>query len=86
MWSLAPTVPTSADNFKQVCSAIGQQARCCVLPIVSALLCLSGTVGLPHTDWPYISSNRVFSAIHLPALLSKQNRDERQLQCRIGFV
>ncbi|KAL0935927.1 hydrophobin precursor [Colletotrichum truncatum] len=31
-----PEVPTSADNFSAVCSAIGQRARCCVLPIVSS--------------------------------------------------
>ncbi|KAK0631160.1 Cerato-ulmin hydrophobin family [Bombardia bombarda] len=29
-----PTVPTSADDFSAVCSAIGQRARCCVLPIL----------------------------------------------------
>ncbi|KAL2127758.1 hypothetical protein VTI74DRAFT_10227 [Chaetomium olivicolor] len=26
-------VPTSANNFSAVCSAIGQHARCCMLPI-----------------------------------------------------
>lgn len=31
-----PTVPTNASEFQSECSAIGQQARCCVLPIVSA--------------------------------------------------
>lgn len=30
-----PTVPTNASEFQAECSAIGQQARCCVLPIVS---------------------------------------------------
>ncbi|KAI0478100.1 Cerato-ulmin hydrophobin family [Xylaria cf. heliscus] len=29
-----PSVPASADNFSAVCSAIGQRARCCVLPIL----------------------------------------------------
>lgn len=29
-----PTVPTNASDFQAECSAIGQQARCCVLPIV----------------------------------------------------
>ncbi|KAK6851038.1 fungal hydrophobin [Apiospora arundinis] len=33
-------VPTSADNFSEVCSAIGQRARCCVLPILDqGILC-----------------------------------------------
>ncbi|KAI1304832.1 Cerato-ulmin hydrophobin family [Xylaria venustula] len=35
-----PTVPTSADNFSAVCSAIGQRARCCILPILQqGILC-----------------------------------------------
>ncbi|ROW06995.1 hypothetical protein VPNG_06585 [Cytospora leucostoma] len=29
-----PTVPTNATDFQSECAAIGQQARCCVLPIV----------------------------------------------------
>ncbi|KAI0398968.1 Cerato-ulmin hydrophobin family [Xylaria palmicola] len=29
-----PTVPTSAAEFTSVCSAVGQRARCCVLPIL----------------------------------------------------
>lgn len=28
------TVPTNATEFQSECAAIGQQARCCVLPIV----------------------------------------------------
>lgn len=32
-----PTVPTNASEFQAECAAIGQQARCCVLPIVSRL-------------------------------------------------
>ncbi|KAK7992423.1 Cerato-ulmin hydrophobin family [Apiospora sp. TS-2023a] len=33
-------VPTSGDNFSEVCSAIGQRARCCVLPILEqGILC-----------------------------------------------
>lgn len=28
--------PTDAANFSAICAAIGQRARCCVLPIVSA--------------------------------------------------
>lgn len=27
--------PTSARNFRDICAAKGQQARCCVLPVVS---------------------------------------------------
>ncbi|KAK3940239.1 Cerato-ulmin hydrophobin family [Diplogelasinospora grovesii] len=35
-----PSVPTSAANFAAVCAAIGQRARCCVLPILGQdLLC-----------------------------------------------
>ncbi|KAI0171928.1 Cerato-ulmin hydrophobin family [Hypoxylon sp. FL1284] len=29
-----PSVPTDAANFSSVCSAIGQRARCCVLPVL----------------------------------------------------
>jgi hypothetical protein len=31
----APTTPTDPDDFEAVCAAIGQRARCCLLPIVS---------------------------------------------------
>ncbi|KAH8902510.1 hypothetical protein BR93DRAFT_972575 [Coniochaeta sp. PMI_546] len=35
-----PTVPTDAANFTAICSAIGQRARCCVLPILGQdILC-----------------------------------------------
>jgi hypothetical protein len=35
-----PSVPTDADNFSAVCAAIGQRARCCVLPILEqGVLC-----------------------------------------------
>ena len=33
-----PAVPANASEFQAECSAIGQQARCCVLPIVRVLL------------------------------------------------
>jgi len=34
------SVPTSAGDFTAVCSAIGQRARCCVLPVLGQdLLC-----------------------------------------------
>lgn len=36
-----PTVPTSAANFSAECADIGQQARCCVLPIVCLNSCPS---------------------------------------------
>ncbi|KAJ9143011.1 hypothetical protein NKR23_g6919 [Pleurostoma richardsiae] len=39
-----PTVPTSADNFSAICAAIGQRARCCVLPILGQdVLCETPT-------------------------------------------
>ncbi|KAK2026020.1 hypothetical protein LX32DRAFT_642181 [Colletotrichum zoysiae] len=32
--------PTSADEFSAICSAIGQRARCCLLPILDqGILC-----------------------------------------------
>ncbi|KUI63596.1 Cerato-ulmin [Cytospora mali] len=35
-----PTVPTNASDFQSECAAIGQQARCCVLPILEqGVLC-----------------------------------------------
>ncbi|PSR80018.1 cerato-ulmin [Coniella lustricola] len=39
-----PTVPTSASNFSAVCAAIGQRARCCVLPLLEqGILCETPT-------------------------------------------
>ncbi|PNS21569.1 Peptidyl-prolyl cis-trans isomerase D [Sphaceloma murrayae] len=35
-----PQVPTSAENFRDICANEGQQARCCAIPILGqALLC-----------------------------------------------
>ncbi|KAI1214264.1 Cerato-ulmin hydrophobin family [Annulohypoxylon truncatum] len=35
-----PAVPTDASNFSSECAAIGQRARCCVLPILEqGVLC-----------------------------------------------
>ncbi|KAG7291300.1 beta ketoadipyl CoA thiolase, th1 [Staphylotrichum longicolle] len=35
-----PNVPANATDFSAVCSAIGQRARCCVLPILDqGILC-----------------------------------------------
>ncbi|KAF2115427.1 fungal hydrophobin-domain-containing protein [Lophiotrema nucula] len=35
-----PTTPTSIDNFIDICTAEGQQAKCCLLPILGqALIC-----------------------------------------------
>ncbi|KAI0485069.1 cerato-ulmin [Xylariaceae sp. FL0804] len=35
-----PTTPTSATQFSSECAAIGQKARCCVLPILEqGVLC-----------------------------------------------
>ncbi|KAF2676306.1 hypothetical protein K458DRAFT_322163 [Lentithecium fluviatile CBS 122367] len=35
-----PTTPTSASNFIDICSAEGQQAKCCLLPVLGqALIC-----------------------------------------------
>jgi hypothetical protein len=37
---LAPTEPTTNDEFIATCSALGQQAQCCILPILQqALFC-----------------------------------------------
>ncbi|KAI0018424.1 Cerato-ulmin hydrophobin family [Xylariomycetidae sp. FL0641] len=39
-----PTSPTSAQNFTDTCSEIGQRARCCVLPILEqGILCQTPT-------------------------------------------
>ncbi|KAK1537598.1 fungal hydrophobin [Colletotrichum paranaense] len=36
----AATVPTSASDFKNICHKAGQQARCCVLPVLNqGVLC-----------------------------------------------
>ncbi|KAK0611341.1 Cerato-ulmin hydrophobin family, partial [Immersiella caudata] len=35
-----PSVPRSADGFSAVCAAIGQRARCCVIPVLGqSVLC-----------------------------------------------
>ncbi|RVX66187.1 Cryparin [Exophiala mesophila] len=35
-----PETPTDADSFDAICAAIGQRARCCLLPILDqALIC-----------------------------------------------
>ncbi|OHF01900.1 fungal hydrophobin [Colletotrichum orchidophilum] len=35
-----PAVPTSAENFRDICAAITQRARCCVLPVLGqGLVC-----------------------------------------------
>ncbi|KAF2195808.1 hydrophobin 2, partial [Zopfia rhizophila CBS 207.26] len=35
-----PTTPTSINNFIDICSSAGQQAKCCVLPVLGqALFC-----------------------------------------------
>ncbi|CAI4212783.1 unnamed protein product [Parascedosporium putredinis] len=41
-----PTGPTSADDFSAVCSAIGQRARCCVLPILDQGILCNTPVGV----------------------------------------
>ncbi|VUC23777.1 unnamed protein product [Clonostachys rosea] len=39
-----PSLPTSPDEFSSVCSAIGQRARCCVLPVLGQdVLCQTPT-------------------------------------------
>ena len=39
-YDVAPQEVGSADEFSSVCAAIGQRARCCVLPILDqGILC-----------------------------------------------
>lgn len=39
-----PSTPSNATDFSDVCSAIGQRARCCVLPILEqGILCNTPT-------------------------------------------
>ncbi|KAL4727056.1 beta ketoadipyl CoA thiolase, th1 [Fusarium chlamydosporum] len=39
-----PSAPANATEFSSVCSAIGQRARCCVLPILDqGILCNTPT-------------------------------------------
>ncbi|CAG9989018.1 unnamed protein product [Clonostachys byssicola] len=39
-----PSLPASPDEFSSVCSAIGQRARCCVLPVLEqGVLCQTPT-------------------------------------------
>ena len=35
---LAPMVPSTLEQFTKICSSIGQQAQCCLLPTVSFYL------------------------------------------------
>ncbi|CAJ2512630.1 Uu.00g007490.m01.CDS01 [Anthostomella pinea] len=39
-------VPTSAADFSAVCAAIGQQARCCVLPVLGQDVLCQTPVGV----------------------------------------
>ncbi|KAI0802144.1 Cerato-ulmin hydrophobin family [Xylaria sp. FL0064] len=41
-----PSVPTDAINFSAVCSAIGQRARCCVLPVLGQDVLCQTPVGV----------------------------------------
>ncbi|RWA09564.1 hypothetical protein EKO27_g5541 [Xylaria grammica] len=41
-----PSVPTSADEFTSICSAIGQRARCCVLPVLGQDVLCQTPVGV----------------------------------------
>ncbi|CAG8977881.1 hypothetical protein HYALB_00001758 [Hymenoscyphus albidus] len=37
-----PVVPTSIQNFSDICASVGKQNMCCILPILDqALLCTS---------------------------------------------
>lgn len=36
-WFIAPTTPTSAADFQAICAAIGQEARCCAIPVVCSI-------------------------------------------------
>ncbi|EHA51087.1 hypothetical protein MCOR27_009633 [Pyricularia oryzae] len=38
--AVPPSLPTSASGFTDICAALGQRARCCVLPLAGqAVLC-----------------------------------------------
>ncbi|KAI0912579.1 fungal hydrophobin-domain-containing protein [Ustulina deusta] len=38
--SSTPAIPTSANEFRSICAAGGQRARCCVIPVAGqAVLC-----------------------------------------------
>ncbi|KAI1415524.1 Cerato-ulmin hydrophobin family [Hypoxylon sp. FL1857] len=41
-----PSVPTDAATFTSICSAIGQRARCCVLPILGQDVLCQTPVGV----------------------------------------
>ncbi|KAI1182992.1 Cerato-ulmin hydrophobin family [Nemania serpens] len=41
-----PTVPTTPADFSAVCSAIGQRARCCAIPILGQDLICGTPVGV----------------------------------------
>ncbi|KAF2245003.1 hypothetical protein BU26DRAFT_434383 [Trematosphaeria pertusa] len=44
-----PTTPTSINNFIDICSAEGQQAKCCLLPILGQDLICSDVNPQPAT-------------------------------------
>ncbi|KAK1671274.1 hydrophobin [Colletotrichum godetiae] len=43
-----PAVPTSANDSSKVCSAIGQRARCCILPILGQGILCQAPLGVPQ--------------------------------------
>ncbi|KAJ2996953.1 hypothetical protein NUW58_g807 [Xylaria curta] len=41
-----PAIPRSAPEFRYICAAGGQRARCCVLPVAGQALLCQGPVGV----------------------------------------
>ncbi|RYP46736.1 hypothetical protein DL768_007083 [Monosporascus sp. mg162] len=39
-------VPTSADDFRKICAAGGQRARCCILPVAGQSVLCQTPVGV----------------------------------------
>lgn len=61
----APTTPTSTDDFTEICAAIGQRARCCLLPIVS-LNATSLTPSVREMRLTYPAIARTRPHLHCP--------------------
>ncbi|KAJ6438769.1 replication factor A protein 3 [Purpureocillium lavendulum] len=46
------TLPTSGDNFREVCASNGKTARCCALPVLRVIVTIAIEQNSPHLSAP----------------------------------
>ncbi|KAK4232711.1 fungal hydrophobin-domain-containing protein [Achaetomium macrosporum] len=45
-----PSVPASPDDFRNICASIGQQARCCLIPLLQQDILCQVPIGVQRED------------------------------------